>query len=133
MDRLRVYRWVFYAAAIYNAVWGIVMVLFPNLMFDLLDIARPNYPALFQCIGMMVGVYAIGYWLVAKDPVRYAMFAWIGLAGKVFGPVGLSMSAMSGELPWRFGWICVTNDLIWWIPFIMFLMQVKKEPNFGSA
>ncbi len=133
MDPLRGYRALFYAAAVYNAVWGVVMVAMPNLMFDLLGMAHPNYPSLFQCIGMMVGVYAIGYWLIARDPIRYAAFAWIGLLGKVFGPMGLAMSALNGELPWRFGWICLTNDLIWWIPFVMFLIRIRKETNHVAA
>lgn len=126
---------MFYAAAVYNAVWGIVMVAMPNLMFDLLGMERPNYPSLFQCIGMMVGVYAIGYWLIARDPIRYAPLAWIGLLGKVFGPVGLTFSSLNGELPWRFGWVCLTNDLIWWIPFAMFLYRVSKVEgsNHGIA
>lgn len=119
---------MFYAAAVYNAVWGIAMVAMPNLVFDLLGMARPNYPSLWQCIGMMVGVFAIGYWLLARDPVRYGPIAWIGLLGKVFGPVGLLMSASNGELPWSFGWICLTNDVIWWIPFGMFLWRIRSVP-----
>ena len=128
MDDLRFYRWLFYAAAAYNAVWGVVMVAMPNLAFDLLVMARPNYPALWQCIGMMVGVFAIGYWLIAQDPVRYGPIAWIGLLGKVFGPIGLLMAALDGELPWSFGWICLTNDVIWWIPFGLFLWRIRRTP-----
>ncbi len=126
MDDLRAYRVVFYAAAIYNALWGILVVAFPNFYFDLLGMTRPNYPPLFQSIGMMVGVFAIGYWLVARDPVRFGAFVWIGLLGKLFGPIGFLFSALRGELPWSFGWVCLTNDVIWWIPFVAFLRKVGR-------
>ncbi len=129
VDDFRIYRWIFYAAAVYNAIWGVVIVAMPNLVFDLLGMVRPNYSSLWQCIGMMVGVFAIGYWLLARDPVRYGPIVWIGLLGKVFGPVGLLMSASSGELPWSFGWVCLTNDVIWWIPFGMFLWHFYRKES----
>ncbi len=126
MDEFRFYRWLFYAAAVYNAIWGVVMVLAPNFLFEQLGMPIPNYPSLWQCIGMMVGVYAIGYWLIARDPVRYGAFAWIGFLGKLFGPIGFVMSAVKGDLPWSFGWINVANDVIWLVPFAMFLVKISR-------
>ncbi len=133
MDEWRAYRVWFYAAAVYNAIWGTVVVLWPNALFDLLHLARPNYPSLFQCIGMMVGVYAIAYWLIARDPVRYAALVWVGLLGKLFGPLGFVISALKGDLPWSFGWINVTNDLIWLPAFIAFAMKARRISNHVSS
>jgi len=82
--------------------------------------AVPNYPWLFQCIGMIVGVYALAYALVAIDPVRYGALMWVGLAGKVLGPIGFVYNAMQGGIPWTFGWMNVTNDLIWIPVFLLF-------------
>jgi small multidrug resistance pump len=127
-DEFRLYRKWFYAAAIYNALWGAFVVLFPFALFDLLGIARPETAALFQVIGMMVGVYAYGYYLLARDPVRYSGMIWIGLAGKTFGPVGFLWSYMRGELPLAFGWILVFNDLIWWPVFWMFALKHARKP-----
>ena len=67
---------------------------------------------LVQVIGMMVGVYAYGYYLLAREPKRYCGFIWIALACKTFGPLGFVYSALTGALPWCFGWICVFNDVI---------------------
>ena len=87
----------------------------------------PNYPALMQCIGMFVGVYGIGYLLVAIDPVRYGPFAWIGLLGKLLGPIGFVWSAATGRLPWAFGWINVTNDLMWLPVFVPFSIAIARR------
>jgi small multidrug resistance pump len=134
MDSWRSFRWWFGAAAIYNALWGAVASVWPNAIFDGLRIPRPCDPALFQCIGMMVGVYAFGYWLVALDPERFGAFVWVGLAGKVLGPVGFLASAVQGRLPWSFGWINVTNDLIWLPAFVLFALKLHREVGrFGLA
>lgn len=122
-DPYRGYRPWFYAAAVYNLIWGIVVVAAPGFAFDLLGMAQPNYPAIWQSVGMMVMVYALGYWLLARDPKRYAALIWIGLLGKTFGPVGFLWSAIHGDLPWRFGFVCLTNDLIWWPSFWMFALR----------
>ncbi|MBS1718563.1 MAG: alkyl hydroperoxide reductase [Armatimonadetes bacterium] len=126
MEKLNRFRPWFYAAAAYNLLWGACAVLFPNAMFRMLGMPLPNYPSFFQAIGMMVGVYAIGYWLIARNPLRYGPFVYIGLLGKLCGPIGLAFAAMQGELPWRFGWINLTNDIIWLPAFIAFALQVWR-------
>jgi hypothetical protein len=80
-------------------------------------------------MGMMVGVYAYGYYLLAREPRRYCGLIWIGLAGKTFGPIGFVYSAATGTLPWTFGWICVFNDLIWWPIFWRFALTYAREPT----
>ena len=124
MNRLDRYKPWFYAAALYNALWGAFVVLFPNAYFTILKMPQPNYPSLWQAIGMMVGVYAYGYWLIARDPVRYGQFVYIGLFGKLFGPIGFLIAALQGTLPWSFGWVNVTNDLIWLPAFIAFAFEL---------
>jgi hypothetical protein len=127
-DPFRVYRLWFYAAAVYNFVWGTAMVLLPNALFDLLGMPAPNYPGIWQSVGMMVLVYALGYWMIARDPKRYAALVWIGLIGKTFGPIGFLFTALQGGLPWVFGLTILTNDLIWWPAFWSFALRHAIEP-----
>ncbi len=84
---------------------------------------------LVQVIGMMVGVYAYGYYLLAREPERYSGLIWIALAGKTFGPLGFAYSVSTGALPWSFGWICVFNDLIWWPVFWRFAIKHARRPT----
>ena len=132
VDKLNRYRPWFYAAAAYNAIWGGFVMLWPTALFEWLKIPAPNPATWFQCIGMMVGVYAIGYWLIARDPARFGPFVYVGLAGKILGPIGFLVAANKGDLPWAFGWINVFNDLIWLPAFICFAIQlqrVESAPN----
>ena len=126
---MQTYRRWFYAAAIYNAVWGSAVVLFPGVFLDLAGLDITSAP-LAQVIGMMVGVYAYGYYLLAREPKRYAGLIWIALAGKTLGPLGFAYSALTGALPWSFGWICVFNDLIWWPVFWRFALKHARAAKF---
>lgn len=127
-DELRAYRLWFYAAALYNAAWGAAVILFPDALLRIAGVSAAGAAPLAQVIGMMVGVYAYGYYLLAREPRRYSGFIWIGLAGKTFGPIGFLYSAAIGVLPWTFGWVCLFNDLIWWPIFWRFALTYARQP-----
>ena len=76
----------------------------------------------------IVGVYAYAYYLLSRDPLRYCGLVWVGLAGKLLGPVGFLIAALRGELPWSFGWINLTNDLIWLPAFALFAWRYARHP-----
>lgn len=119
---------VLWAAAIYNLAWGGFVVLFPTALFRWAGMPPPNYPELWQCVGMMVGVYGVAYALAARDPIRYWPIVLAGLLGKILGPIGFLHGALAGRLPWRAGWTIVTNDLIWWLPFAAMLAAAWRRP-----
>jgi hypothetical protein len=119
-------RWAFpllIAAGIYNLVWGLTVVLFPSAVFQLFQLPLPRYPEIWQCVGMIVGVYGIGYLLAARAPMIHWPIILVGLLGKLFGPLGFAISYLSGSgtLPWQWIGVLLTNDLIWWIPFTVLL------------
>lgn len=118
------YRPWFYAAAIYNLVWGSINIFYPQLLFQLLDVPAPRILALWQVVGMFVLVYAPGYWWAARRPAQHRH---IGLLGKLLGPIGFAWALASNELPLAFGWTILTNDLIWWPAFGLYLRQVAHR------
>lgn len=128
-------RWmshVLWAAALYNLAWGTWVILRPLDLFLWTGAALPRYPSIWQCVGMIVGVYGIGYAIAAKDPVRHWPITLVGLLGKLFGPLGFVWMLLStspddeGRLPLSWGWTLVTNDLIWWIPFAAILYHAAR-------
>lgn len=127
MEKLPMWpRRILQAAAVYNLLWGAWVIFFPNHWFDLTGIARPNYPGIWQCVGMIVGVYGLGYWWASRNFAIHWPVIAVGFLGKIFGPIGFLQSAVEGKLPWSWGWMILTNDLIWWIPFGMMLYQAFK-------
>ena len=120
---------VLYAAAIYNLVWGIAVIAAPSALFRWAGMQEPIYPEIWQCVGMIVGVYGVGYALAAGNPLRHWPIVLVGLLGKVLGPIGFLSAAWTGRLPWKWGATIVTNDLIWWLPFaaILYLAALHHE------
>lgn len=120
------------AAGAYNVIWGAAAVLAPRAFFEFAGILPPNYPSLWQCIGMIVGVYGVGYWIAASDPYRHWPIVLVGLLGKVFGPMGFAMALARGEYPAVFGWMILTNDVLWWVPFGLILVRARRH-HVGAA
>jgi hypothetical protein len=133
MGTSAVLRFTLRAAAVYNLAFGVWAVGFPRHFWALAGLAQPNYPELWQCIGMIVGVYGVGYWIAARDPERYWPIVLVGLLGKVLGPLGFARAAMTGALPWSFGWINVFNDLVWWIPFTWILVRAWRHHHSAAV
>lgn len=119
-------RWLV-AAGVYNLLWGAAMIVFPHLLFDVCGIERLNYPEIWQCVGMIVGVYGIGYLIAAGDSRTHWPIVIVGLLGKVLGPIGFVVALLRGTFPPLFGLTILTNDLIWWIPFAMILGDAAKH------
>ncbi len=120
-------------AGIYNIVWGSLVVAFPGLFFSLTGMAAPLYPALWQCIGMIVAVFGIGYVIAAADPYRHWPIILVGFLGKVFGPLGFVWALLTGGLPVAFGWTILTNDIIWWAPFAIILFRAASARQAAGA
>lgn len=104
-------------AAVYNILFGAWAVLLPGSAFELAGLDQPNYPEIWQCVGMIVGVYGIGYAIAARDPIRHWPIVFVGLLGKILGPIGFLAAVLQDRVPIEAGLIIVTNDLIWWPGF----------------
>ena len=79
---------------------------------------------------MVVGLYGIIYFEVARVPERGWLPAAVGLLGKVLGPIGLARLIWTGAWPRSTIVLCLTNDIIWWIPFGLYL--IDSSPAFLS-
>ena len=78
-------------------------------------------------IGMLVGVYGYGYWVVSKYPRQYPQLALLGLAGKVLGPIGWAYHVFLHDIPAKTLLVNVFNDLIWIPFFIWYLLWIRKQ------
>lgn len=119
-----------YLAGVYNLAWGAWVVLFPMISFEYSGLNMPEkpltYPQLWQCIGMIVGVYGIGYALAARDPARHWPIVLVGLLGKIFGPIGYVYGVVMGQTRPEGIATIAFNDLIWWIPFGLILWHARQ-------
>jgi small multidrug resistance pump len=116
----------FYAAALYNVSWGAIAAIWPAFFFVLIGVVPPNDLPIWQALGMMVMVYGLGYWWLARDPVRHRHLILIALLGKGFGPLGFVWAVAHHLLPLRFGLVIATNDLLWLPAFAGFAIEAAR-------
>jgi hypothetical protein len=108
-------------AGIYNISWGVFTAADPQWLFRFAKMPLDNHPEIFACLGMVIGLYGILYLEVARAPERGWLLAFVGLLGKVLGPIGLLTLIFRGVWPPSTLVLCVTNDFIWWLPFVIYL------------
>jgi len=121
--RARLYRLIFASAAIYNIAFGLWAAVRPLSFFVLFDLTPPVYPSIWACLGMVVGLYGLGYAYAARNLDRAAPFIAIGLVGKLLGPIGWMLAVTRDEWPARTFTLILFNDVIWWLPFTLFLLE----------
>jgi len=120
------YRGWLYAAALYNTVWGTWAIIGPASMLHILDLhAQPL--VLWQVVGMLVLVYAPGYWWAGRRPNDRPQLIVIAFLGKTLGLTGFAYALASGALPFSFGLIAFTNDALWLPAFGLYLAASSRS------
>jgi hypothetical protein len=121
--RARLYRLIFALAAAYNIGLGLWAVLSPHGFFDLFRLAPPRYPAIWSTLGMVLGLYGLLYAYTALNLDWARPVVAVGLAGKILGPIGWIVAVHAGELPVRTFALIAFDDIVWWLPFALFLLE----------
>ncbi|MCU0239394.1 MAG: hypothetical protein MUC29_08125 [Pyrinomonadaceae bacterium] len=121
MKRKKLHQITFLLAGIYNISWGLWVSIDPNWLFRFAKMELPNYPEIFVCVGMIVGLYGVVYLEIARKPEKGFMLALVGFVGKILGPLGIFYYIYIGK--WTFNSLIMnlTNDFIWLIPFAIYL------------
>ncbi|HKR62484.1 MAG TPA: hypothetical protein VJZ00_02030 [Thermoanaerobaculia bacterium] len=133
MRRRRFHQIVFAIAGAYNLAWGAYSALDPQWLFRFANMPLTNHPEIFACLAMVIGIYGLLYWQVARDPEHGVPIAAIGLLGKVLGPIGLAQLIATGAWPMKSIVLCVTNDFIWWAPFVLYLVDARAAGVRGAS
>jgi hypothetical protein len=118
----RLFRIAFGVAGIYNLAFGLWAAVWPLAFFQLFEIEPPRYPGIWACVGMVVGVYGLLYLYAAYRLEAAWPIIAVGFLGKVLGPIGM-VTSFSNAWPPRLAMLCIYNDLIWWLPFALFLIR----------
>jgi hypothetical protein len=126
MPRRRLHQLTFLLAGLYNIAWGLWLSVDPQWVFRFTGMPDANYPEVFACLAMVVGLYGVVYLEIARRPERGFMLALVGFVGKVLGPIGAIYLIYSGK--WQPAAIVmnVTNDFVWLIPFGIYLYDAWR-------
>lgn len=133
LRRRRLHVGTFVAAGSYNLAWGTLTAVSPLWFFQIVGIEPPKYPEIFACLGMVIGLYGILYFKVAADPESQWLIAAVGLVGKVLGPIGFVALVLGGKWPLRSCVLILLNDVVWWVPFSLYLYDVLASQRAREA
>ncbi len=120
MRRRSLHQIVFTIAGFYNIAWGVCCIIDPAWMLRVTGSSADN-SELVAALGLVIGLYGVLYLEVARSPERGSLIAAVGLVGKVLGPVGVARAVLFGGWPPSTFLVSLTNDFIWWIPFVVYL------------
>jgi hypothetical protein len=126
LPRRRFHRMTFLAAGIYNLAWGLHSALDPQWLFRFAGMEPMRHPEVFACLAMVVGIYGLLYLEVARRPESGGAIAAVGLLGKLLGPAGLAVLILQGRWPVETLVLVATNDLVWWLPFGLYLADLRR-------
>ena len=71
----------------YNILAGASMILFYHEGFKLLGISKPEFSLPIQLVGLLVGIFGIGYLMVERAPVENRNVLLLGFLSKLLGPL----------------------------------------------
>ena len=103
----------------YNIIAGVSMILFYHEGFKFLEIPKPEFSLPIQLVGLLVGLFGIGYWMVDKAPVQNRNILLLGFLSKLLGPIIAIGYIVKGELPMSMIPVLFLADTIYLIPFWM--------------
>lgn len=125
IQRRRFHRVTFIAAGCYNILWGLFAAIDTQWLFRFARMEPMVHPQILVTLGMVVGVYGLLYLEVARRPEEGFPIAAVGLLGKILGPLGWLWLWSSGAWPMATIVLILTNDIIWWIPFGLYLRDSR--------
>jgi hypothetical protein len=110
----------------YNLLAGVGMLAFYHEGYKLLGIVKPQLNLPIQLVGVLVGLFGVGYWLVAANPVENCNLLMLGFWSKALGSVlGLYYWA-AGKLPPVFIVVLFFADIVYLPPFALILRRLYR-------
>ena len=110
----------------YNLIAGLSMILFYHEGFKLMGIPKPEFSLPIQLVGLLVGLFGIGYLMVDRAPVQNRNVLLLGFLSKLLGPMLAIGYVVKGDLPLSMIPVLFFADTIYLIPFWMIYRKASQ-------
>ncbi|HQU42027.1 MAG TPA: hypothetical protein PK867_04410 [Pirellulales bacterium] len=111
----------------YNLLAGVGMFCFYHEGFKLLGVEKPQLNLPIQLVGMLVGLFGVGYWMVASNPVENRNILLLGFWSKAMGSALGIYYVCVGKLPTAFLAMLFFSDIVYLPPFYMILRRLDSH------
>jgi len=114
-------RLLFSLAAAYNLAFAVWTGFWPGHVFDALGVPPPWPSFVTRAMAASIAAFGIAYAYAAKRPQRAKLIAAAGLLAKILPPIAWGIAVACGAWPPRTFLLVLCDDLVWWIPFALYL------------
>lgn len=119
-------RFVLRFVAVFNICAGLNMLLLYHETYKLIGMEKPAVSLFTQLTGILVALFGVGYYMVARNPVENRNVLLLGFWSKFLGSCLALFYVLSGKLPWTFMIIVFFADIIYLPPFYLILQRLKQ-------
>jgi len=119
-------RWikaVLLTGSIYFIIWGLLMMVYPSLLFHSNAIALPNYMFLWQTLGLVEALFGIGLFIASRAPYRQWSMILLVLLYKIFSAAIYFTGAFDNDKLWSISNYIFIDNIIWIVPLSVILYQ----------
>ena len=109
----------------YNVLAGIGMLCFYHEGYKLLALEKPGLNLPIQLVGILVGLFGVGYWMVAANPIKNRNILLLGFWSKALGSVLGVYYVCVGKLPPYFLAVLFFSDIGYLPAFYVILRRLK--------
>jgi hypothetical protein len=113
-------------AGTYNLLAGACMICFYHEGYKMLGVPKPELILPVQVMGILVGLFGVGYHLVAANPVENRNILMLGFWSKALSSVAAFYYVGVGELPLGFVPVLFFSDVIYLPPFYVIMQRLYR-------
>ena len=120
-------RFILKFAGWYNIVAGIAMIVFYHEGFRALGVPKPEFVLPIQLVGVLVGIFGVGYLIAERNPVENRNIVLLGFLSKLLGPLLAIVHVATGALPIMMLLVLFFADGIYLVPFWIIYRQLSRQ------
>lgn len=110
--------------AFFNVGAGLFMLIGYHETYKIIGMNKPDISFPIQLVGILVGLFGVGYYLVAKNPIENRNVLLLGFLSKLLGSCLGTWYVARGSLPLRFVLVYFFADVIYLPPFYLILRRL---------
>lgn len=115
---------MFRAAAVFNWLVGVPMLVATATMLAMLGIAAPDELTFHRLAALLIALFGAIYWMIAREPLRYRPLAALGVAGKLAVFALFAEAFAAARIPATAMGVAV-GDLLFGLLFAAFLRATR--------
>lgn len=110
----------------YNVSAGVFMLVASRAAYKLIGMPNPGIHFPIQLVGILVALFGVGYYLVARRPLENRNILLLGFFSKLLGSCLATGYVVAGILPWRFVGVYLVSDVVYLPPFFVILRRLNR-------